>query len=74
VNLSLSRAGRVKVAAYDLTGRLVRVLVDGEMSAGARMLTWDGRDEAGARLAPGAYVLRLEAGEIVQSRQVRVVR
>jgi hypothetical protein len=74
VNLSLSRAGRVKVAAYDLGGRLVRVLVDGEMGAGARMLTWDGRDEAGARLAPGAYVLRLEAGEIVQSRQVRVVR
>ena len=43
-------------------------------TAGARTLTWDGRDEAGARLAPGAYVLRLEAGEIVQSRQVHVVR
>jgi hypothetical protein len=74
VQLSLAKACRVKLAAYDLSGRLVRMLMDGEMEAGTRAITWDGRSDAGVRLAPGAYVLRLEAGEIAQSRRLSIVR
>ena len=44
------------------------------MSAGSRTIAWDGRTDAGAKVAPGSYVLRLEAGEILQARQVRIVR
>jgi hypothetical protein len=74
VSLSLARSGKVTLAAYDLTGRRVRVLVEGEMGAGTRTITWDGRTDGGAKVAPGSYVLRLEAGEIVQAKQVRVLR
>jgi hypothetical protein len=74
VQLSLARAGRVKLVAFDLGGRLVRTLVDGEMEAGLHSVTWDGRSDAGAALAPGAYVVRLETGEVVQSRRISIVR
>jgi hypothetical protein len=31
-------------------------------SAGTGTLSWDGRDDRGARLAPGVFFLRLESG------------
>ena len=44
-----------------------------EASAGGDVeLTWDGRDEAGRSLAPGAYFARLTQGE--ESSVTRVLR
>jgi hypothetical protein len=37
-------------------------------------VTWDGRDDAGKTLAPGAYVIRLAVGERVITKSVRMVR
>ncbi|MBK8164829.1 MAG: hypothetical protein IPK64_02575 [bacterium] len=52
-------SGPVRVAVHDLGGRLVRVLVDGLRPAGPAAAHWDGRDDAGARVAAGAYVARV---------------
>jgi hypothetical protein len=72
--LSLHSAGRASVSIYDVAGRRVRMLVSGSQPAGARIVTWDGRDDSGLQLAPGAYVVRLEAGSIRETRAVRLVR
>ena len=53
-----SDAGTVSI--YDSTGRLVRRLVDGTMSAGPHRVAWDRRDASGARVASGVYYSRLE--------------
>jgi hypothetical protein len=54
------RAGPVTLAVYDVRGRLVRLLVPGEvLPAGEHATTWDGRS-TGGRVAPsGLYFLRL---------------
>jgi hypothetical protein len=36
--------------------------------------SWDGRDSSGHRVAPGIYVLRLEAGDLRRSAKVVVLR
>ena len=51
-------AGRVLVQVSDLRGRSVRTLADREMGPGAYSLTWDGRDDRGARLPAGVYLCR----------------
>lgn len=56
----LPRAGRARVAVFDIAGRRVRVLADGDLAAGRHESVWDGRDAAGQRVASGAYVARLE--------------
>lgn len=56
----LPRAGRASVAVFDLAGRRVRLLADGEWAAGRHEAVWDGRDAAGMRVASGSYVARLE--------------
>ena len=49
------------VALYDLAGRRVRVLWDGQpAAAGRKRLAWDGRDESGRLVSPGHYLLRVE--------------
>ncbi len=74
LQLSLPASGPASVAVFDVAGRRVRTLVSGAQAAGTRTVTWDGRDDAGLRLAPGAYVIRLHAGALAESREVRLVR
>lgn len=66
LDLTLARAGRVRVEMIDLAGRLVRVLDDGPQDAGHREVTWDGRDTSGSRVASGVYFARLvtEGGRV----------
>jgi parallel beta-helix repeat protein len=54
--------GAVRLAVYDLSGRLVRSLVDGEQPAGKHVAVWDGRDDRGRELGSGVYFYRLEIG------------
>ncbi|MBI5170105.1 MAG: S8 family serine peptidase [Candidatus Eisenbacteria bacterium] len=50
---------RVNLSLYDVGGRRVRTLQDGEVEAGVHSLDWDGDDSAGHALASGLYFARL---------------
>ena len=54
---SLPAAGKVNINAYDLAGRRVAVLFDGEAAAGIYTTDWTPSD-----LTSGVYLLRLVAG------------
>jgi hypothetical protein len=54
--------GEVRLLVHDVAGRVVRELVAGWRAAGVHATTWDGRDDAGAAVASGLYLARLEAG------------
>jgi len=75
IRYELPRRTRVSLVALDVTGRVVRRLVDGETwAAGSHRLEWDGRDERGRALASGAYRLRLEADGAVRIGSVVLLR
>ena len=61
VQLALPRKDRVKVEVVGVDGRRVATLAEGELPAGRHVLTWDRRDESGARVASGVYFLRADA-------------
>jgi len=69
VRFSLPRAAEAGLDVLDVNGRGVRRLLPrGFLSAGAHSVTWDGRDESGARSPAGIYFLRLASGadQVVQ--------
>jgi hypothetical protein len=68
-----SDEARVSLSVYDVSGRLVRRLVDAGSSPGIHSLTWDGRSEDGKRLQSGAYILRLKAGDATSARKLTLV-
>jgi flagellar hook assembly protein FlgD len=71
---AVPQATQVKLEVYDLAGRHVRTLVDGLVQAGWQTARWDGRSDAGARVASGVYFCRLEAGTRELSRKVVVLK
>jgi len=64
VRFRLAAPGVVSLDVYDLAGRLVRRLVDGELPAGEHAAAWDGADATGRPAATGTYrlLLRTAAG------------
>jgi len=56
---------------YDLTGRLIRTLLDGQVSGnsagGVKQVSWDGRDDHGGQVDSGLYFLKLECGTLEQT-------
>ena len=71
---TLAAPARVELAVYDLRGRCVRILEDGEFGAGRHETVWDGLDARGAALPSGGYLFRLRAGDETRIRKVLMVR
>ena len=65
---------QVKLGIYDAAGRKVRTLVNGIQSAGYRAVKWDGKDDAGRRVAPGTYFCRFEAGKFRSVKKITLIR
>jgi len=65
----LPRPGHAELVVYDVTGRRVKTLVKGDLAAGRFDAVWDGRDEGGARTAPGVYFVRLQTQGFGETRK-----
>ncbi len=65
--LTLARSGSVRVAVYDLSGRMLRVLHQGDEDAGPHSYAWDG-----PAATSGVYLLRVETEERAFTRKITV--
>ena len=65
---------QVTLTIYDVTGRIVRRLVDGHQAGGTHHLVWGGRDDRGNAVASGIYFCRISVGEWTASRKMVLVR
>jgi hypothetical protein len=63
--------GPVALSVYDVSGRLVRNLIDGPLASGKHAVEWDGRDARGLSAPSGIYLYRLTAnGQTINRRMV----
>jgi ELWxxDGT repeat protein len=69
LSFSLPSPADVRLEAFDVLGRRVAQLADGPHVAGEHKVTWNG-----SRLPSGVYVVRLRAGNHVQTQRVTLVR
>jgi hypothetical protein len=65
IRFATPAAGRAEVEIFDLRGKLVRTLLQGEQAAGEHRVTWDGLDDSGSAVASGVYLVRAAAGASV---------
>jgi hypothetical protein len=65
----------VELGIYDINGRLVRSLLDGEaaQTAGGSVL-WDGTSAAGTPVASGIYFYRLRVGQHEVEKKLQILR
>lgn len=75
IAFDIPKPALVSLRVFDLFGRLVRVLVDGEVvNEGRNERMWNGRDENGMKVAAGVYFYRLDAGEYSETKRMALVK
>jgi len=74
IAFDLPHAGRVRLEVFNVLGRRVAVLADGELPAGAHVLVWNGRDDAGQPAASGVYLYRLVTDETVLTKKMMLLK
>jgi hypothetical protein len=62
--------GRLDLRVYDVSGRLVRTLVDESRPPGRYSVIWDGRDNKGQPVASGVYFCRMTGTGITMTRKM----
>jgi hypothetical protein len=68
--------GRFRIAVYDVSGRLVSVVMSGRDGGLGRdgAVEWVARDAAGRDLPSGVYLLRLETTRGSLERKITLLR
>jgi len=74
IDYALAQRGPARIAVYDVTGRWVQTLFEGEAEAGPHTAMWDGRGQGG-RLAPaGVYRCIVHTASGQRSRAMVLTR
>jgi hypothetical protein len=75
IKFSLPESCPVSLVIYDVSGRLVKTLIGGEVvEAGHREKRWDGLDNSGRMAPAGVYFAKMSAGEFVDVRRMALVK
>jgi len=70
----LPEACRVKLDVFDVQGRLIATLADGQQKKGSHAVEWRGFDDSGVAVSSGIYFYRLTVGKNTLSRKMVLLR
>ncbi len=68
------KCSSVRARVFDIRGRHIAWLANAPCQSGIHRVSWDGRDDEARKVAPGLYVLRLEADAVTVVRSVLLTR
>ena len=75
IRFSLGGQENVKLVIYNIMGRQVRTLANGDsFNSGFHVVNWDGRDNIGEKVATGMYIYRIKAGDFIADKKMLLVK
>ena len=74
IRYNLASRQHVMLRVYDVSGAVVRTLVDESKPAGSYSLTWNGRDDHGSSVSSGVYFYRITAGSFSDVRKMTLIK
>ena len=69
IRFALPVATHLDLAVYDIRGRLVNQLIDGNRTAGIHEVTWDASD-----MPSGMYLYRIQTEENSQTKKMILIK
>lgn len=73
--LYLKKPTYVKVMIFDVSGKMIKYLINNNMNAGKYRIIWDGRDKNGLLVAGGVYFYKLNINKkIIQVNKIILLR
>jgi WD40 repeat protein len=74
IRFGLPNAGWVRLDIYDVLGRRVRTLINGQFDVGYHTAHWDGRTDDGHEAGSGVYYTRLNINDSRVTKKMLLVR
>ena len=74
IRYDVPAAGRATVTIYDASGARVATLLDGQVPAGSRALTWEGRNHRGEPVGSGVYFVEVRFGGNTKTHKLTLVK
>lgn len=74
ISFTLPLAGRVKLTIYNIIGQQIATLVNGDFTAGAHAVVWNGRNDRSEAAASGVYFYRLETKSFLAVRKMILLK
>ncbi len=72
IDLNLTKQAEVSVKIYNLKGQVVKSWQPNLYAAGRNTLSWDATNDAGAKVASGVYIWKVQSGSLTESCKVVV--
>jgi len=74
IRFALPKEQHVKLDVYDMTGSLVKTILNEAVRAGNKEVTWDGTNSSGTKVASGMYMYRLQAGDFSSVKKMILLK
>lgn len=74
IRYHLTKANRVKVDVYNISGQLVAGLVNEYRQQGVHEARWNGKNSLGNNCSPGVYICKLETGGSSTMRKMLLIK
>ncbi|MFC1501855.1 T9SS type A sorting domain-containing protein [bacterium] len=70
ITYRVPQAARVRLEVFDINGRLVNVLFDGDVSSGKHTVQWHADDSHGIKVSSGTYICRMISGKHIHMQKI----
>jgi ligand-binding sensor domain-containing protein len=70
IGIVLNEDEDILIHIIDMSGRKIKILHEGLITAGEYLLSWDGKDEKGVECPAGIYLVRYQAGKQIRSQRI----
>jgi len=74
ISFALPVASKVTLKIYNITGQLVKTLVDAEIPAGHHTVTWSGTNSSGSEVGTGIYFYRLQTENFTSVKKMVLMK
>ena len=74
INYSVTKSGHVTLNVYDMSGKLVKTLVNGNVNAGTHSVVWNRTDNRNNKVAGGVYFYKMNANNETLTKKMIVVK
>ena len=74
IEFDLAEAGWVRIEVYNILGQNIVTLVDEQLGAGKKRVSWNGQDLTGRTVASGVYYYRLSTDNFTATRKMLLLK
>jgi hypothetical protein len=74
INYQVAKKSHVQISIYNMTGQLVKTLVNEQQNRGEYSVQWNGKDHRGNDLPTGVYIAKMVADSYEQTMKMMLIR